>query len=289
MKTSKKKTMIGLSILLVAAIAIGATMAYLNAKTNTAENVFTFADNIRGKLLEPNWEPLTTPLTPGAEVRKDPMIQNTSDNGVDTYVALQLTFTDGDGNTLSDEDTVRLLNMLEISWNTADWALEDGTLTVASGAVTDATATQVYVYQSVLAPGAISNPVFSTVKIKADVSDADYAWLAAIALDHEDSCYTFGTCDCTVTYKHHKDCAVETSLAAESAKGENDCDCTPAVQHEADCASLQGSLTGSCAHEAPDGALDGYRIQAQGSLLQYVAGEMDSVALATPELVALFN
>ena len=92
----------------MAAIAIGATLAYLFSKTEVVNNVFTFVDNIKGELTEPNWKPDDAKnLTPDKEIAKDPQITNTSENGVVEYVAIKLTFLDGAGNEISNDNLVR--------------------------------------------------------------------------------------------------------------------------------------------------------------------------------------
>lgn len=293
--TKKKRTTAILSIVLVAVIAIGATLAYLATKTEEASNVFAFASNIKAKLTEPNWNPDEGEnLTPGYEVKKDPMITNQSDNGVDEYVALQLTFTDGAGDALDATQTAKLLNCLDIKWN-SNWSLQHGTLTTdGSGTVTAATPIQMYVYNAALSPGQVSDPVFSSVTIKSDISDADYEWLAAIIMNHTDDCFTFGihlatdVSKCTITYKHHEKCALFDSDATgdpadipEAAKGDTVgnkiCNCIPAEQHnlldpDVPCAALTATLIttgdGACTHTVPGDAINGFQIKVQGAAVQ---------------------
>lgn len=267
MNESKKKTLALLSIALAVVIAVGATLAYLATKTGEVSNMFTFADNIRAKLEEPNWNPQEGgSLIPGYEVKKDPIITNISDNGVNEFAAIKVSFTDGVGNKLDSTAAGRLLGMLEITWN-SDWALKSGTLTDAE---------QVYIYNQSLTPGQVSSPVFSSVKIKSDISDEDYAWLSGIIMDHTDECYTFGVHDdaeCTITYKHHVNCAIHGEDDAEiTPKGGSiggvSCDCTPAEQHEADCPILIGTLTGTCSHIADADSISGFQIKVQGAVVQ---------------------
>jgi len=311
--SKKKKTTIILSVALVVVIAIGVTLAYLATKTEEASNVFTFAENIRARLDEPNWDPEdATNLTPGYEVRKDPMITNLSDNGVDEYAALKLTFTDGDGTKLTDGETARLLNCLDITWNSS-WSLEYGTLTTddTSGKVTAASAVQVYVYKDALSSAEISDPIFSSVTIKSDISDADYAWLAAIIMGHTDECYTFGTHNpskCNITYKHHENCALFNgtgtakniqATAKGGTVGGKTCDCTPAEQHNSNdpddpCPALIATLktgTGACSHTVPAGAISGFQIKVQGAAVQAGVENMTSwdASATITNLLALFG
>lgn len=296
MKANRKKKVITmLSIALTAVLIIGGTLAYLASVTEEKDNVFTFAENIKARLDEPNWDPNdATNLTPGYEVNKDPMITNLSENGVDEFVAVKLTFTNGTGVKLTAAETVRLLNCLDITWN-ANWSLESGTLTTdATGTVTAATEEQMYVYKGTLAPGQVSDPVFSSVTIKSDISDADFAWLAAIVTDHTDACYTYsGVHDplkCTLTYKHHANCVLHsgTGTAAQIAAtakggtvGGKICNCSPADQHLANdpedpCPATKGTLIASCGHTVPAGAISGFMIKVQGAVVQAGVDSMDN-------------
>jgi len=309
MNERKKKSTILLSIALVLVIAIGGTLAYLATKTDEASNVFTFAENIKARLDEPNWDPTDgEELIPGYEVKKDPMITNLSDNGVDEYVALKLTFTNGAGTALTDPQTVRLLNCLDITWNSG-WSLESGTHTVdGSGEVTAATAVQMYVYKAALKPGEVSDPVFSSVTIKSDIPEEDYAWLAAIVMDHTDDCYEYvGTHNpekCNVTYKHHANCALFKGAgtaaqikAAEkgAAVGGETCDCTPAQQHDSidpddPCPAVIGTLKNASCHTV-SGAIDGFQIKVQGAAVQADVENMTAwnAAATLTNLKALFG
>ena len=178
--TSKKKRnlIIALSLLLVATIAIGATVAYLSARTDTKKNVFTFSPNIKAELDEPTWDPeKAEDLVPGNIVPKDPQITNTSENGISEYVAMKLVFTDGSDAQLSDVSTDnnyvgKLLSLIDINWNTTDWQLANGAMAGKSE--------QIWVYKSELAPGATTNPIFTTVTIKDTVTPAELSWLADV-------------------------------------------------------------------------------------------------------------
>ena len=294
MKSNKKRLTAILSVILVAAIAIGATLAYLSTITDEKENVFTFAQNIKAKLDEPNWDPDEGEnLTPGYEVKKDPMITNKSDNGISEYVAIKLTFENGAGTTLTDAETARLLSCLTITWN-SNWGLKDGTATSAE---------QVYIYKNVLAPGQVSEPVFSSVTIKSDISDADFAWLAGMVLTHTDGCYTFGTHNatkCNITYAHHTNCEIFGEAAAgTTAQGgttnSKTCDCVPALNHisiDPDdlCPTLIGTPVGGCGHTADASAISGFNIIVAGAAVQAGVEGMTAwdTTATVANLVALF-
>jgi hypothetical protein len=185
-----KKRFAVLSLLLALVVAAGLTAAYLFTKTEPLTNEFTFAENIDAKLTEPGWtdgdpdsdDPNDWPgwkqaqnLVPGKVVPKDPQITNTSENGVSEWVAIRLVFTDGDSVPLSGTDDAadryigKLLSLIEIDWNTADWQLADP-------AMADKV-TQVWAYKYELVPDETTPPLFNTVTIKDSVTPAELAWL----------------------------------------------------------------------------------------------------------------
>ncbi|MCL1797180.1 MAG: CalY family protein [Eggerthellaceae bacterium] len=168
--TKKKKYIIALSAVLALTLAAGLTFAYLFTKTDELTNMFTFGDNIKAEISEPNWVPEDAEnLTPGKVVDKDPQITNTSENDISEWVAIHLTFTDGKNAPLGDADLARLLTLIEIDWNTADWAIADAGMTDA--------VEQVWVYKYELVPGDDTAPLFETVTIKDSVTSDDLAWL----------------------------------------------------------------------------------------------------------------
>ena len=300
--TAKRKGLIAfLSIMLVLVISAGLTFAYLTGSAGEAENVFKFSDNIRGQINEPNWDPEAGKnMKPGMEIRKDPMITNTSDNGVSEYAAIMVTFKPGDdasydsGDVLTDEDTAKLLGLIDIDWNDDEWTLigaygDDNTWTAVSGGnetTVKAMNNQVWVYNTAIVPGEITTPLYNSITIHSEMDDVDMTWLSGVALDHDPSCWEFNEeCDCTPTYKHHAGCAL--SKAVDSGVLEADaiaaveqggslrgtdsqdyvCDCTPVEQHESDCASLVGTLKGDCGHTV-EGSICGFKITNSGAILQ---------------------
>ncbi|MCL1797600.1 MAG: hypothetical protein FWG24_04740 [Eggerthellaceae bacterium] len=168
--TKKKKYIVLLSALLTVVLAAGLTFAYLFTKTDELTNMFTFGDNIKAELTEPNWdEDEAKDLVPGKVVPKDPQITNTSENEISEWVAIHLTFTDGASDALSDADMARLLDLITIDWNMDDWTLADS-------AMQDAVV-QVWAYNYEVAPGETTTPLFNTVTINETVSPDDLEWL----------------------------------------------------------------------------------------------------------------
>lgn len=276
MNTKRKGLVVFLSAMLVLVIAAGLTFAYLAGNAGEKTNVFTFADNIRGQLEEPNWDPSDGEnIVPGMEIWKDPMITNTSANDISEWAAIKVTFKDGSGADLTAAEAARLYKLVTIDWNTNGWTLigaynDSNAWTAASGnedSTVKAMNNQVWVCNTAIAPGEITDPLFNTITIHDEMSDADMSWLSGVSLDHTPDCYTFGVCSCTPTYKHHVNCSVAPASASTSAKGENGCDCTPAVQHDAGCNALVGTLKSSCGHTVGD-TIDGFQITNSGAILQ---------------------
>ncbi len=87
-------------MVLVAAVSVSFTLAYLTAQTKVLDNQFTASGGITGEVLEPKFDKEeANKYLPGKEVSKDPMIQNeTTDASV--YVGARLDFyidvTDGE-------------------------------------------------------------------------------------------------------------------------------------------------------------------------------------------------
>lgn len=94
-KSARKVLLVGIAAVLVAAISVGSTLAYLSAITTTATNTFTASGNIKGRVLEPAWTSSVSSdaseYIPGRTYAKDPTVDNeTSDAAV--YVGAKLVF-----------------------------------------------------------------------------------------------------------------------------------------------------------------------------------------------------
>ena len=271
MSMKKKRILtVVLAALLVGCIAVGGTLAWLWASTETAENVFTFAKNITGELSEPSWDPPKGEnLTPGSEIDKDPQITNTSKNAVVEYAAIRLTWLDGAGNQLSDADMAKLMTIIEID-RSASWYQKTGT--------TDSPQ-QIWVYNKTLPQGVTSDPIFYKVIIPSGTTNEEFEWMMG-DYGHDDSCYAFGAHDpalCTITYRHHERCALYDGTNTEAqvsavAKGGSigglTCDCNAVEIHDPACPSLMGSLTGLCSHTTILSGLGNFTIKVEGAVVQ---------------------
>lgn len=179
-KNKRQKPIIPiLSIILLICIAVGTTSAVLGSITNSKRNIFLPSDNIRTTLAEPNWDSSQgLDLVPGRVINKDPIVTNKAET--DIYVSINLTFERADGKVISDEELLRFLNLTEITWNNK-WKLCNGTLS-------QETVNQplIFYYEDKLLPGGVTEPIFSTIRIK-DKSDGltenDLRWLQAVKIE----------------------------------------------------------------------------------------------------------
>lgn len=284
--TKKKKGLIAaLSVTLAAVVAAGTTLAYLFNKTEEKVNVFTFADNVRAELDEPNWDPdAGLNLVPGSQMDKDPQITNTSMNAVDEYAAIKITFQKGDGATMSDAEAEKLMGLITIDWSN-NWTQIAGTL---------GSAERIFRFNETLKPGVTSDPLFYFVAINSTVSSDDQLWLAG-NYGHNENCYEVGEHDgekCTITYRHHEKCAIYGQEGAENVEqggtlGDKTCDCTPSEIHAADCPALIGHIKADCGHTTLISGLGGFNIKIEGAVVQ--ADAFEDADEAGTALISLFN
>lgn len=98
----KKMIMLFAAMSAVLALAIGGTLAFLQATTEVVTNTMTVGD-VDGEVIEPDWDPEKEKvMEPGAEVDKNPMVISTGRNSA--FVRMIVT---GDLNYLSfDQDNI---------------------------------------------------------------------------------------------------------------------------------------------------------------------------------------
>ena len=170
----KKVILLCTAAAMVAVLAVGGTLAYLQDRTVTAENTFMIGE-VKGKLTENgettaegdplpggetdnkfvDWDKETdstednaiTDLAPGQTVQKKPVVQNTGKNAA--YVRLTV------GNAGTDDADFDIEGLDE-----ANWTLHtDGNYYYIGGE-----------YDGVLAPGEETSALFTGVKLKADAT-----------------------------------------------------------------------------------------------------------------------
>ena len=184
-KTTSNKKLISKVLLcaFVLVLAVGGTLAYLSTVTEEVTNSFTFlgSDEIGAKIDEGGWDPDdATSLTPGATITKEPTIINTSTaTGMSEYVAIQVTFTDNDGNTLTEDQMAALAEIITIDWDTTGaWVTESGSS--LTGTSPGSTGQTIYYYVSALSNEENSNQtskLFTTVTIKSSVTNDQLDWI----------------------------------------------------------------------------------------------------------------
>lgn len=182
------KVLLGAFVLV---LAVGGTLAYLSTVTEQVTNSFTFlgSTDIDAEIDEGGWsEENAVNLAPGATITKEPTIINTSTaTGMSEYVAIQVTFTDNNGNTLSDEQMAELANIIEIDWDTTGaWVTESGN--ALSGVSPGSTAQTIYYYANALSNVSGNNQtskLFTTVTIKDSVTNDQLDWINSSTANEE--------------------------------------------------------------------------------------------------------
>lgn len=186
--TGKKRSalILGLSLLLVAVVSAGGTLAYYAGNAGEKTNVLSFHENILARLDENNWDAQQgLAMVPGKELRKDPVITNLGQ--LSEYVAIRLTFERSDQTRdLTQEEYDRLLKLITVDWNVGNgdsqWMLVEG----------GGTPQQIYVYNQALSPGEVTDPLLNTVRIhtKMDtdqpMTEADLRWLQGVRIENGD-------------------------------------------------------------------------------------------------------
>ena len=173
-----------MSLVIVAILAIGATLAYFT-DTKTATNTFTMGD-VKIKLDEtnvndPDGDRVTSnayDVYPGAEVMKDPIVHNVGKNGayiratvnVSNWMNLVAAYYPDFKETFPNEGYKAALNLL-VGDLGEGWSVVD----VEAGdvfTIGQFDAKFVLKYDGVLASGADTTPIFEKVSIPAGITNA---------------------------------------------------------------------------------------------------------------------
>lgn len=153
---SKKKLLtIVTAVTLCAAMAVGATLAYLFDINDAIENNFTFGGNINTEIDEPNFPDDPPEIKPGDYVIKDPIVKNLDNSKYDVYVAMKIDFTIGE-----DIGYDEFLKIADLSGIGTDWTIKkatDGNL--------------VAFYNPILAVGTNTSAVFGGVQMKQNTAE----------------------------------------------------------------------------------------------------------------------
>lgn len=156
MKNNKiKKTVLALS--LVAALGLGATLAYLTNVTETKTNVFSSSKSITTKLEEEFNPTEASSYTPGKVIHKKPTMTNESEDQA-IYIAISLDYTNGkESMTYNDfKQYAEIINL-----NVTDYEKIG----------TDASGKELYMLKTTLAAGDVSPAIFTDVKVNAAIEE----------------------------------------------------------------------------------------------------------------------
>lgn len=141
--TSKKKEILKkikgfLVIVMVAAISIAGTLAYLSRKTDRVTNTFTATDDIKITVIEPSFTPPPGGYQPDVEYPKDPRLANITgtEKNDDEWVIMRVdyrTFTDSEPEE-KEGKTVKTRRYTQVSYNdiTHNEALTNDALTASN-------------------------------------------------------------------------------------------------------------------------------------------------------------
>lgn len=178
----KKIALICTAVVLVAAIAVGGTLALLTDSTDKVQNTFTVGKGISIDLKEPDWdgvdfdgntstasedlgENLAQNFVPSRVIPKDPTVKNTS-AADSVWIAVKVNATCG----AAEGDAAALAaiqNFADINWNVgnadgngANWVQKDGDTTI-------------YYYNAIVASQAETEELFTTVTIKDTAAQED--------------------------------------------------------------------------------------------------------------------
>ncbi len=159
----KKNLIIALSLMLIAVISVGATLAYFSAQTNTVTNMFTLG-SISATLTEPDWDPDAEHLLmPGDSYLKDPTI-NIGATSQPAWVFIKVTITDAAALQAAVSAGNGILDGIA-----AD--LADGwTLMATYPTVADDVATYVYGFNTTVSANGSTNPLFTEITLPTSVT-----------------------------------------------------------------------------------------------------------------------
>ncbi len=151
------------SMALVAAVSIGATVAYLTSQDN-ADNVFTIG-NVTIDLQEPGWDAnlgasSALDIEPGMSTEKDPQVKNVGKN--DAYIRVKVSIPQLKGEDLF-QYSVNGTDFGKEYYNTTDWVMEE---TAEPGVY-------YFYYNKILAPTQTTGKIFNHVKLDAALAIED--------------------------------------------------------------------------------------------------------------------
>ena len=163
----KKIALTACATALVGTLAVGGTLAYFTAQTNTVENVFTGNNKDLKGIIDENFnKKIAESYTPGDVIYKEPWLENKTDS-IDAYVAVKVDI-DAEGNTVSYDDFAK--TYATIQTKTANGQFVDGFNTNDFEEVTVPNANyKFFVYKTVVNAGEKTKNIFDQVTVNAQI------------------------------------------------------------------------------------------------------------------------
>jgi len=120
-KRTRKVLLMAIAAVLVSAVSVSATLAYLTAQTSSVTNTFTGSGGITGRVAEPNYDG-DGKFTIDQPVSKDPLIENTTTDAA-IYVGAQVSFwINVSGTTYTQVSPSVFYQFVDVQYNNADAA-----------------------------------------------------------------------------------------------------------------------------------------------------------------------
>lgn len=158
MNKMKKITATAAAMALSAGLAVGGTLAYLNSVTETKTNTFTSGKNITTTLTETEW--LTDSgkdYTPGDVIKKNPVMNNESDQAV--YMAIRVDYEDADGNLYSAANFAKYASVTD--YNSDKW----------EKAATNSDGSEIWIYKTEVGADASTEALFNNVEVYTGITE----------------------------------------------------------------------------------------------------------------------
>lgn len=163
----KKIALTACAAALVGTFAVGGTLAYFTAQTNTVENVFAGNNKDLKGIIDERFDKETAEsYTPGDVIYKEPWLENKTDS-IDAWVAVKVDV-DAEGNAISYDDFVT--KYATIQTKTANGQFVDGFNTADFKEVTVPGANyKFFVYNTVVKAGDKTKNIFDQVTVNAQI------------------------------------------------------------------------------------------------------------------------
>ncbi len=165
-ENNKKYVVAVIALLLIAALGIGVSFAYLVAQ-DSINNRFNLDTNLSISLTEPSFvEENAKNLVPAQVVAKDPTITN--DGTVEAYVAATVKVPVFSGKYLDAANALKVAKDVDLF----SYTLGNGWSEIGTPFVKDGFSTHTYVYADTLASSASASPIFDSVTLANLTEDA---------------------------------------------------------------------------------------------------------------------